>query len=315
MRISIAEVVPALSSEWDEVWSSCDYATYFQSSEWASIWSVYTNGEFVPAPMMISFSDNKKAIIPFSLQQGEGSSKTFWSSPADTFGGWISNDDLTMDHTRLLVNYMTKRVRDVVWRTNPYDELLSNVAVKGVTPYTTHVLDLQDGFETLYKKWTKTNARAVRQARRRGIVIRLATSLADWKTYYEAYEDSLRRWGDKASSRYEFNLFEEMQSRHSPHIKLWLATYQHKIIAGAIILYAKTHVAGWHAASLEKYFGLRPNNLIMYEAIKEACETGFLWFDFGPSAEHEGSTAFKRHFGTKAYPSNVLIRHNTLSLK
>jgi CelD/BcsL family acetyltransferase involved in cellulose biosynthesis len=66
----------------------------------------------------------------------------------------------------------------------------------------------------------------------------------------------------------------------------------------------------WHGASLEKYFRLRPNNLIYYEAIKDACESGFSWFDFNPSSGHEGVRSFKKRFGSQAYPSNVLIKHS-----
>jgi hypothetical protein len=314
MGISIVKVAPALRDEWDEVWKLCDYATYFHSSEWASIWSVYTNGEFVPAPRMILFSDGKKAVVPLSLQKGfKGWPKTFWSSPAGTFGGWISKDSLTMDHTMLLVSYVRK-LSDLCWRMNPYDELLSNVVVEGSRTDVTDVLDLKDGFEAIYQGWPKWHRKAANQARRKGVVIRLANSLGDWKEYYEVYKDSLRRWGDTATSRYEFSLFEEMERRNSPNIKLWLATYQEKIIAGALCLYAKKHVAGWHAASLEEYFRLRPNNVIQYEAIRDACERGFSWYDFNPSGGHEGVRSFKKSFGTQAYPSNVLIQHLQHSL-
>lgn len=311
MGITIAKVAPASKDEWDEVWRSCDYATYFHSSEWASIWSVSTNGKFVPAPRIILFSDGKKALIPFSLQKGfKGWSKTLVSSPAGTFGGWISKDNLTMDHTKLLASYMTTKLDDVVWRMNPYDELLSKVGVEGLRTDVTDVLELKDGFEALYKRWSKGHRNATRQARRKGVVIRLANSVADWKEYYEVYEDSLRRWGDKASSRYEFRIFEEIQRRNSPNIKLWLAVYQEKIIAGALCFYAKKHAVVWHGAALEKYFRLRPSTLLHYEAIKDACERGFSWFDFNPSGGHEGVGAFKRRFGTQVYPSNVLIKRS-----
>jgi hypothetical protein len=190
MGILVVKVAPALKDDWGEVWKLCDYATYFHSSEWASIWSVYTSGEFVPAPKMILFSDDKKAVFPFSLQKGfKGWSKTFVSSPAGTFGGWISKDNLTMDHTMLLVSYVTRKLGDVVWRTNPYDELLSNVVVEGLRTDVTDVLELKDGFEALHKRWTKGQRSASTQARREGVVIRLADSLADWKEYYEVYED------------------------------------------------------------------------------------------------------------------------------
>ena len=57
---------------------------------------------------------------------------------------------------------------------------------------------------------------------------------------------------------------------------------------------------------MEKYFKVRPTNLLMYEAIKDACDRGYAWFDFNPSGGHEGVEAFKKNFGAQALPAPVI---------
>jgi lipid II:glycine glycyltransferase (peptidoglycan interpeptide bridge formation enzyme) len=85
-----------------------------------------------------------------------------------------------------------------------------------------------------------------------------------------------------------------------------LAKYEDRSIAGALCFYTKNHVVYWHGAAYSDYFELRPVNLLMYEAIKDACENGYSWFDFNPSGGHEGVKAFKKSFGPTALRSDVV---------
>ena len=135
-----------------------------------------------------------------------------------------------------------------------------------------------------------------------------ASTLDDWRAYYQTYEDSVQRWGEKASAKYAWEMFSQIFRLSSPHTKLWLAVYQNKVIAGALCFYAPRHVVYWHGAALEDYFRLRPANLLMSEAIRDACEKGYCWFDFNPSGGHEGVKAFKRSFGASSLPSPVIHR-------
>jgi len=93
----------------------------------------------------------------------------------------------------------------------------------------------------------------------------------------------------------------------SNNVRLWLAIFDDQVVAGALCFYAKKHVVYWHGAALEKYFKHRPVNLLMYEAIKSACEEGYSWFDFNPSGGHEGVKAFKKSFGAKEMKSDVVV--------
>ncbi|HET9606654.1 MAG TPA: GNAT family N-acetyltransferase [Nitrospira sp.] len=298
-RLKIAQVKEATSQEWDAAWEHCNYATYFQSRSWAEIWETYS-GYMRPEPKLIGFSDGLKAVLPLSRVSGgpDDLIKSYVSSPAGTFGGWVSHDALTVEHARLLVHFMLNNLGDIVWLVNPYDE---NIFKAGIAPtdHQTHVLDLTPGFEALYKNFHEGNVRSIKKAQQRGVTVRAAEGIEEWREYYKVYEDSLDRWGSKATSRYSWKLFEEIHKR-SANSCLWLATLEGQIISGAIFFYAKKHVVGWHGATLKDYFSYGPVNMLLSEVIRDAANNQYTWFDFNPSGGHEGVRAFKKSFDAKA---------------
>ena len=167
------------------------------------------------------------------------------------------------------------------------------------------MLDLADGFEALRRGFSKGHRAAITQAERKGVTTRVAASAEDYRSYFAVYEDSLRRWGEAASPRYPWTLFErawQLAERHPDALRLWLAEHEGEIVAGALVLYWRGHVMYWQAATLERAFELRPANLVLANAIEDACERGCRWFDFGSSGGHEGPEAFKRRFGATERP-------------
>lgn len=317
MTLNITKVRSATNQEWDEIWSNCEYSTYFHSREWSEVWRDYSKGDLQPDAKLITFSDGQKSLLPLSSQKlYKGLIKNFFSSPAGTFGGWISCDKLTISHAQLLSQYLLN-LGNIQWRLNPYDLLLSGVNLEKLEEDTTDSLNLNEGFENIYKKWTQSHSsagRKARKAKKAGITVKGATTLEEWQIYHNLYENSLGRWGDKKSSQYEWSLFNLIFKLQSSKVKLWLAIYQDCIIAGALCFYSKTHVVYWHGAALSEYFNLRPVNLLMYEIIKDASEEKYHWFDFNPSGGHEGVKAFKQSFGTKELFCPVLIKNNQKKL-
>lgn len=296
-ELYIEDVHTPTNSEWDSIWQKCDYASYYHSREWAEIWKVYSGGKIYPEPKLIIFNDGKKALIPLSVQSSLGLLRSYISSPAGTFGGWISSDKLLAAHANLLLDHLAGEYPNLVLFMNPYDKLVFEQALPSNDE--TYAIDLGCGHDAAYKKWHKSQREKVKKAIKLGVLIREAASAEDWAVYYDIYEDSLRRWGKNATTNYGKELFEELFRRQSPYIKLWLAEFENKIIAGNIAFYSNKQVAGWHAAALEKYFKTRMVNLIIYKIFEHACKHGYSWLDFGPCGGHEGVRAFKKEFGTE----------------
>ena len=305
--ISIASVRPASLSEWDMIWRECDYSTYFHSREWAEIWSKYTKRKMFLSPFLVFFSDGKKALLPFSCLKREGlapilmgTARLYVSSPECTYGGWISKDKLDTNHAILLSNLIKKKFNNLSWRLNPYDDTVLKSGIRISDEGETHAIDLEKGFDVIASNMSKGHRTAVKQAIRSGVSVRISSSIEDWLNYYQVYETSVSRWGNRLlGDKYSWELFQEIFLRNSPNIELWLSIYQDRVISGALCFHSKRHYVYWHGASIETYFNLRPVNLLLYEVIKNACEKKYTWFDFNPSAGLTGVIAFKERFGAQ----------------
>lgn len=299
--------------EWDKAWNDCPYSTFFHGREWAEIWAEYRCGKATPDPLGITFTDGTRILLPFSKEKKFfGLFQRYISSPAGTFGGWLADVPLSAEQQSVLMRFIAKQYSNILWRLNPYEVVLPQYIFSRLQYDQTHVLDLSVGFDEIYRGWTKGHASAARKARKAGVLVRVAKNRDDWAEYFRVYQDSISRWGANTTSTYAWPLFEIMHMRSSPNIKLWLAEYEGVVIAGALCFYSPAHVAYWHGAALSSYFDVRPVNLLMYEAIRDAAEQGFSWFDFNPSGGLAGVRDFKKSFGTVELASEILSKENSI---
>ena len=180
----------------------------------------------------------------------------------------------------------------------------------------TDVLPLHRGLEAVYAVRSSTKRKHIRRGRRRGVVSRLGLSLDDFSAYYAIYSDSLRRWGERVSSRYSWRLFESLHAaaaERRENIALWLAEIDGKTVSGLLIFYWNRRAVCWHSATSDE--GLRDYaySVLVADAIDDAARRGLDWFDFNPSGGHEGVVYFKRQFGTERMPMRILSCETILS--
>ncbi len=304
----LVEIRPASSDEWDQAWEECPYATYFHSRQWAEVWSHYHRGYLRPAPLLVRLDDERDIVFPLSRRVSRLGRTLQWvSSPAGTYGGYLSNHELNLAQARRLTTALLERFRPLSWRLNPYDPITSQLDLVGLREDFTRTLDLTVGKEAILRSWTKGHRSAAKKAERLGVHVRLAKTLEDWQAYYKIYERTLERWGDRASSRYQWRLFQRLFECGSEHVKLWLAEVEGLAVAGALCLASGKHIVYWHGAADEEFFPLRPVHLLIREIVFWSCETGMQWFDLNPSGGHAGVDLFKKGFGTVSMRSDVHV--------
>lgn len=234
-------------------------------------------------------------------------------SPAGTYGGWLSADELTRSHAAALARWLVDQRGDLRWRTNPYDPHADVARELATESETTQMLELAGGPEAVRSRWSKGHRAAEGQARRAGVVTRKANTERDWRSYFAVYEASIERWGDRITSRYDWPLFDALR-RDPDHVALWLAELADRTLAGALVVYARTTAIYWHGAAREEGLRLRAPNLAVATAIDEACQRGATWFDFNPSGGLAGVAAFKRSFGATEHPCPMVVR-DTLPIR
>ena len=309
-RVSIPSRLPvplAHDEVDDETWfgvaKRCPYATLFHTPLWRRL-AVEGAGGCRDASFALTLPSGVRAVFPLQeLLPRHGRGRYLTSTYPYGYGGPIADGTLSVGDLRALYGHAHAATTSVTG--NPYAS--EPPVLRGWSRHdvATQVLDLTDGYEELRRRFSKGHRAAITQAARKGVTTRVASSLDDYRSYYGVYEDSLRRWGDAASPRYPWSLFEtgwRLAEEHPDSIRLWLAEHDGEVVAGAWLLEWHDHVMYWHAAALERAFEVRPANLLLANAIEDACDRGRRWFDFGSSGGHEGPEAFKRRFGATERP-------------
>jgi hypothetical protein len=300
-QVGIARVRAAGDVEWDAAWLACDHATWFHSRAWAEVWASLRRGALRPAPRLIEFSDGRSALLPLCAEPRRGRRPLRHRlSPAGTYGGWLSEEPLQKAHAERLFAYLTREVPGLAWRVCPWDPLAAELAAGLGEAERTRALRLEAGFQALELRFSKGARWGVRRARREGLEVGIATDLAEWRAYYAAYRDSLARWGERATSRYDWDLFERVHARDRDNARLWVARLRGEVVAGAVVFYAPRHAAWWHGAAVAAHLRKQPMHLLLHEIVRDACEQGLAVFDLGPSHAHGGVEKFKAAYAAEA---------------
>ena len=307
MRQAIIDVRAATAAEWDETWAACSYATYSQSRAWAEDWGTYTRGLMKPSPLLARFTDGRQVLLPLTRQRRRSRlTMRHLSSPAGTYGGWLTTEPLTPAHAEILTEWLLAERVPLWWRVNPFDPLAAVPMARATEPDETHIVRLERGLEAQMSHHGYREA--VRKAQRAGLTTRKGAGPDDWETYYSIYLSTLERWGPTAGSVYGSALFELLRGRGAPGIDLWLVELEDgTVVSGAVNLCGPRHVAGWHMASLSEYFPLNPTKLLVNAMIEDAIERSFSWFDLHPSGGHEGVTRFKENCGGEPLKCPVIV--------
>ncbi|MDD5284685.1 MAG: GNAT family N-acetyltransferase [Desulfuromonadaceae bacterium] len=289
----ITSIRNATDEEWDYFADSAESAIYFQTREWFDIWADYAG--FENDTKLISFESGKKALLPLTrLKLFKGVVTAHFLAPKG-MGGFLTIGALSAEERGDLSNLLKslKMLRCVV---NPYDELTNQLPGLN-SEDSTQYLDLTRGFELIFKEWAMGHYTRTKKGLRQGIVVEQAGTEEDWRNYFDIYQDNLSRWGKSATNDYAWELFESLYKRRSPKIKLWLARHDGNLISGALCFYHNRHVAYWHSATSQTFYKkLNATHVLQYQIIKDACDKGFLIYDFLPSSGIEGVIEFKGGF-------------------
>lgn len=305
--LRIREIRAPTDGEWEAAWRSSRFATYFQSPFWLEAWRSQANGRFVDSTFVATFTDGVTAVIPVGVERRlHGMVDIAHMSPAGTWGGPLMTEGGAR-HRRVLTSLVLSRFPNLNWLDNPFGSDATRGFVDATRRDATLVVDLAADMDSIVRRWSKGHRSAVSQARRLGVTTHVASTEAEWKDYFRAYEDSLRRWGKHASSSYPWQLFDALRRQPSSVVRLWLAKHEGSVVSGALCFYSNDVVSFWHGATSASAFQLRPAHLLLFEAIGDAVAQGHAIFDLGPSGGHDGVEHFKRGFAPRKVVCDVFI--------
>jgi lipid II:glycine glycyltransferase (peptidoglycan interpeptide bridge formation enzyme) len=150
------------------------------------------------------------------------------------------------------------------------------------------MLDLREGSEVLFRKFSENKRRNIKRAIKYGVSVEPANDPATVSAYYSVCVDWSRRKGLSIPAEDEFH----QTMRLTNNRLLLLARYEGKIIAGIVIRFFPHGLMEYAAnSSLQNALHLRPNDLLHWRAIEWGCREGMTHYSLG------GAHLFLRKFG------------------
>jgi hypothetical protein len=162
-----------------------------------------------------------------------------------------------------------------------------------------HTLRLSPDPDRVFSSLTKTTQRAINKAKKENVEVRVSSSLEFLNEFYRLQILTRKRHGLPPQPYRFFKLLHDHVISNSLGL-LILAYWKDRCIAGAVCLHSDDKAIYKYAASDFHYQHLRPNNLVMWEAIRYYCLNGFTTFCLGRTEpENTGLRHFKAGWGAR----------------
>jgi Acetyltransferase (GNAT) domain len=161
--------------------------------------------------------------------------------------------------------------------------------------FSTYILDLSPGPESLRKRFSKNIQRGISQAQRLGVEVIRTRKAEDIAGFYRM---NLLHKKDLGVLCHPRRFFDNLFSLFPDRATLYAARYQDETVAGSVILHHRGRYLYGYGAALAESRDLPAQKQILWEGIADACAAGGRSFDFGRvSQENEGLIRFKKSWG------------------
>jgi CelD/BcsL family acetyltransferase involved in cellulose biosynthesis len=174
----------------------------------------------------------------------------------------------------------------------------------------THELALDADLDRVRARFSRSQViRNIGRAEREGVVVRRAADAQDLDAFYALHTRTRRRQGVPVQPRRFFELIWSRLVASGLAFILLADAPGREAVAGALFLTSGGSTIYKFGASDVDSWPLRPNHLIFWTAIQEACARGDHRFDFGRTdLANRGLRAFKTGWGAEERP----LRYSTL---
>lgn len=253
--------------------------------------------------LYIEKNENILAIFPFFKIRTIFFQNKFISQPFNEYGGILFKEELDekekkeiilclKDYSKKLFPNQKDFCIEIHGQQDEPDFVSRHLTKRPL--YKIAILKL-DSYDSIYKKFDRQIKKAINKAQREGVKVCEETSLKSIKDkFYPLYSRYLKK--RHGIPPYPLKFFLNCYRYAPENIRIYFAQVNNKIIAALWGFLADKRVQIIYNPSLEKYFSLRPNDLVHAEFIKWACENKFEYFDFGP-AVYPGQTHYKEKWG------------------
>jgi hypothetical protein len=293
--MAIHVVNPLEMPDWDErVLGGPDHS-FFHSAAWARA-LVATYG-FKPAYLVVPEGDRFALMMPLMDVNSRLTGRRGVSLPfTDQCPPSVLREDLFAQAVEAAVGHGEQRG----WR---YIEWRDAGRFEGTLPaselFHVHDVDLARTGPDLFRSLSDNNRRNIKKAQREGLAISVGTSLDSLEAFCHLNLITRKRHGLPPQPRAFFrNVHEHIIARE--HGLVVSASHQGRVVAASVFFHFGKKAIYKYGASDLAYQHLRPNNLVMWEAMDWYNARGFETLSLGRTEmDNPGLLQFKRTWGGK----------------
>ncbi|MFC2168341.1 lipid II:glycine glycyltransferase FemX [Acidobacteriota bacterium] len=286
---------PTEFRDWEALLLRSDNHNFFQTSAWAKV--LESTYRFKPMYFVLLEEEKIALLLPLMevyspLKQKRGVSLPFTDQCTPQFQ--------KKEYLKGALQSAIEFGEENNWK---YIELRSDdYFTEEISPWDSfyvHDIDLLKTESELFSALSNSNRRSIRKATKEGLSIKFDHSLDSMKAFYRLNCITRKRHGLPPQPYIFFkNIFEYILSRGFGTIAS--ASHKGEVIAASVFFTFGTKVLFKYGASEIKYQNLRPNNLIMWEALRRYRDQGFQTMNLGRTEiTNLGLVRYKRTWGGK----------------
>jgi hypothetical protein len=292
--MDIQIINPINRPDWDKLIIKTPGYSFFHSSSWAK--TLNDSYQYTPIYFTLFKDDRIVALIPCMdvssvLTGHKGVSLPFSDYCEPVFG--------SLSEFNELFNHITDYGRKCKWK---YLELRgAQKALNGTMSsekYLHHSIDLTMKENFIFSNFRKGTKSAIHKAAREGVEVKILKTIESVNEFCKLNCITRKRHGlPPQPYRFFKNFFKHIISMNLGFVAL--ASFQEKIIAGAVFALFGEKAMYKYAASDTNFQYLRANNLILWEAIQWLCKYEYKSLCLGRTElENDGLRRFKTGWNT-----------------
>lgn len=271
------------STLWDEIVRSFENHDIYYLSGYVKAFQIHGDGE----PQLLYYEQDGLRAIYVYMKRKTAVDGWFDSITPYGYGGVLFEGDTSEMNLKVFWNAYVQKMNEesIVDNFVRYHPVLANaVPMKVISEVIdlgkTVAFDLESP-EVIWQNIVPKNRNMIRKAEKNGVEIHRAADISLFDDFMKIYNATMDK--DNAEEYYYFgkDFYKSIHEDLDEHYEMFYATYEGKIIAMSIILYANKQMHYHLSGSVLEYRNLAPSNLLLYKAALWGCEQGFKTFHLG----------------------------------
>jgi len=278
---------------WDDLLLTHPDTTFFHTSAWARVLS--ESYGYTPLYFTIIEDGRLAGLFPVMEVDSLLTGRRAVSLPFTDECNPIAKND---ENFETVMNIIAKYGKKAGWKyiqIRGGQEYFRQIQPNDI--FRKHTLKLSSDVDLIFKGLKGSVKRNIKRAQKEQIQVRISNTVDAIDAFWELNCQTRKSHGlPPQPIRFFNNIFKHVIANGMGFIAV--ALHRMKVVAGAVYFHWNGKAIYKYGASDRRFLDLRPNNLIMWEAIRRYSEAGYSSFDLGRTEkENTGLMQFKRGWG------------------